>query len=141
MINLNIRFNMKGLVYGIIILAFVLGGFLVIPGMFVEKTKSIDYTVLQREAVPEKILDMMDKYTNEERALVAKMGSKIYIMVTRGEKKFGIEMDSIEKFDEEGKEVVRVKAKYKNKEDSMPYLIVETNLENLPDRVELEISK
>ncbi len=132
---------MKGLVYGIIILAFVLGGFLVIPGMFVEKTKSIDYTVLQREAVPEKILDMMDKYTNEERALVAKMGSKIYIMVTRGEKKFGIEMDSIEKFDEEGKEVVRVKAKYKNKEDSMPYLIVETNLENLPDRVELEISK
>jgi hypothetical protein len=138
---LNIRFNMKGLVYGIIILALVLGGFLVIPGMFVEKTKSIDYTVLQREAVPEKILDMMDKYTNEERALVAKMGSKIYIMVTRGEKKFGIEMDSIEKFDEEGKEVVRVKAKYKNKEDSMPYLIVETNLENLPDRVELEISK
>jgi hypothetical protein len=132
---------MKGLVYGIIILALILGGFLVIPGMFVEKTKSIDYTVLQREAVPEKILDMMDKYTNEERALVAKMGSKIYIMVTRGEKKFGIEMDSIEKFDEEGKEVVRVKAKYKNKEDSMPYLIVETNLENLPDRVELEISK
>jgi len=132
---------MKGLVYGIIILALVLGGFLVIPGMFVEKTKSIDYTVLQREAVPEKILDMMDKYTNEERALVAKMGSKIYIMVTRGEKKFGIEMDSIEKFDEDGKEVVRVKAKYKNKEDSMPYLIVETNLENLPDRVELEISK
>ncbi|WP_242825878.1 hypothetical protein [Metaclostridioides mangenotii] len=141
MINLNIRFNMKGLVYGIIILALVLGGFLVIPGMFVEKTKSIDYTVLQREAVPEKILDMMDKYTNEERALVAKMGSKIYIMVTRGEKKFGIEMDNIEKFDEDGKEVVRVKAKYKNKEDSMPYLIVETNLENLPDRVELEISK
>ncbi|GAA0224326.1 hypothetical protein J2Z43_002758 [Clostridioides mangenotii] len=138
---MNIRFNMKGLVYGIIILALILGGFLVIPGMFVEKTKSIDYTVLQREAVPEKILDMMDKYTNEERALVAKMGSKIYIMVTRGEKKFGIEMDSIEKFDEEGKEVVRVKAKYKNKEDSMPYLIVETNLENLPDRVELEISK
>ena len=132
---------MKGLVYGIIILALILGGFLVIPGMFVEKTKSIDYTVLQREAVPEKILDMMDKYTNEERALVAKMGSKIYIMVTRGEKKFGIEMDSIEKFDEEGKEVVRVKAKYKNKEDSMPYLIVETNLENLPDRVELEISR
>ncbi len=132
---------MKGLVYGIIILALVLGGFLVIPGMFVEKTKSIDYTVLQREAVPEKILDMMDKYTNEERALVAKMGSKIYIMVTRGEKKFGIEMDNIEKFDEDGKEVVRVKAKYKNKEDSMPYLIVETNLENLPDRVELEISK
>nr|WP_024621200.1 hypothetical protein [Clostridioides mangenotii] len=138
---MNIRFNMKGLVYGIIILALVLGGFLVIPGMFVEKTKSIDYTVLQREAVPEKILDMMDKYTNEERALVAKMGSKIYIMVTRGEKKFGIEMDNIEKFDEDGKEVVRVKAKYKNKEDSMPYLIVETNLENLPDRVELEISK
>ncbi len=99
---MKIRFNMKGLVYGIIILVLVLGGFLVIPSMFVEKTKPIDYTVLQREAVPEKILDMMDKYTNEERALVAKMGNKIYIMVTRGEKKYGIEMDSIEKFDEDG---------------------------------------
>ncbi|MBS5788348.1 hypothetical protein KQI18_12505 [Clostridioides mangenotii] len=138
---MKIRFNMKGLVYGIIILVLVLGGFLVIPSMFVEKTKPIDYTVLQREAVPEKILDMMDKYTNEERALVAKMGNKIYIMVTRGEKKYGIEMDSIEKFDEDGKEVIRVKARYKDKEDSMPYLIVETNLENLPDRVELEITK
>ena len=45
---------MKGLVYGIIILVLVLGGFLVIPSMFVEKTKPIDYTVLQREAVPKR---------------------------------------------------------------------------------------
>lgn len=138
---LKVKFNLKGIVYGIIALVFVLGGLLIIPNMFMEKSEPINYTLLQREAVPEKILDMMEKYTNEERALVAKMGNKVYIMVTRGNQKLGIEMDSIDKYTEEGKEIVKVRAKYKNKEDSMPYIIVETNLEKLPDRVELEFLK
>lgn len=138
---MKVKFNLKGIVYGIIALVFVLGGLLIIPNMFMEKSEPINYTLLQREAVPEKILDMMEKYTNEERALVAKMGNKVYIMVTRGNQKLGIEMDSIEKYTEEGKEIVKVRAKYKNKEDSMPYIIVETNLEKLPDRVELEFLK
>lgn len=138
---MKVKFNLKGIVYGIIALVFVLGGLLIIPNMFMEKSEPINYTLLQREAVPEKILDMMEKYTNEERALVAKMGNKVYIMVTRGNQKLGIEMDSIDKYTEEGKEIVKVRAKYKNKEDSMPYIIVETNLEKLPDRVELEFLK
>ena len=40
----------------------IIGGFIVIPNMFMEQSKPVDYTILQREAIPEKILDMMDKY-------------------------------------------------------------------------------
>lgn len=138
---MNVKFNIKGIIYGVIALVFVVGGFIFIPSMFTEKSKAIDYTVLQREAIPEKILDVMDKYTNEERALAAKIDKKIYIIVTRGNNKYGIEMDKIESAKEEGKEVLKVKIKYKDKEDSFPYIVVETNTSELPDRIELNAVK
>ena len=75
----------------------IIGGFIVIPNMFMEQSKPVDYTILQREAIPEKILDMMDKYVNEERALAVKLNNKIYVVVTRGnDKNHGIEMDKID---------------------------------------------
>ncbi|MCG7701706.1 hypothetical protein NMF85_02340 [Clostridioides difficile] len=141
MIRLNVKFNIKGIIYGVIALVFVIGGFIFIPSMFVEKSKPMDYTVLQRNSIPEKILDVMDKYTNEERALAAKIDNKIYIIVTRGNNKYGIEMDKIESVVEEGKDVLRVKIKYKDKEDSFPYIVVETNMSELPDRIELNATK
>lgn len=140
-IRLNVKFNIKGIIYGVIALVFVIGAFIFIPSMFVEKSKPIDYTVLQRNSIPEKILDVMDKYTNEERALAAKIDNKIYIIVTRGNNKYGIEMDKIESVVEEGKDVLRVKIKYKDKEDSFPYIVVETNMSELPDRIELNATK
>ncbi|CCL12813.1 Uncharacterised protein [Clostridioides difficile] len=138
---MNVKFNIKGIIYGVIALVFVIGAFIFIPSMFVEKSKPIDYTVLQRNSIPEKILDVMDKYTNEERALAAKIDNKIYIIVTRGNNKYGIEMDKIESVVEEGKDVLRVKIKYKDKEDSFPYIVVETNMSELPDRIELNATK
>ena len=48
------------------------------------KIKTSRLYMLQRESIPEKILDMMDKYTNEERALAVKLDDKIYVIVTRG---------------------------------------------------------
>ena len=89
----------------------IIGGFVLIPNMFMEKTKPVDYTVLQREAIPEKILDMMDKYTNQERALAAKLENKIYVIVTRNnDDKNGIDIDKIELLQEEEKSVMRVKS-------------------------------
>ena len=139
---MNIKFNIKGVIYGVILLFLIIGGFVLIPNMFVEKTKPVDYTVLQREAIPEKILDMMDKYTNQERALAAKLENKIYVIVTRNnDDKNGIDIDKIELLQEEEKSVMRVKATYKPKEKSYPYLVVETNLTSLPDRIELNANK
>lgn len=139
---MNIKFNIKGVIYGVILLFLIIGGFVLIPNMFVEKTKPVDYTVLQREAIPEKILDMMDKYTNQERALAAKLENKIYVIVTRNnDDKNGIDIDKIELLQEEEKSVMRVKATYKPKEKSYPYVVVETNLTSLPDRIELNANK
>lgn len=137
----KINFNIKGVIYGIIIMTFIIGGFIVIPNIFMEQSKPTDYTILQREAIPEKILDMMDKYVNEERALAVKLNDKIYVVVTRGNNKnHGIEMDKIDVVKQDNKNIMRVKIVYKEKEKSYPYIVVETNLNELPDSIELNTS-
>ncbi|MCU9810632.1 hypothetical protein [Paraclostridium sp. AKS81] len=81
---------------------------------------------------------MMGKYTDEERALAVKLDGKIYVVVTRGkDANKGIEMNSIKMFKEEDKNVMKVEVVHKNKEESHPYIVVETNLKELPDRIEL----
>jgi hypothetical protein len=137
----KIGFNIKGVIYGVIVMALIIGGFIVIPNIFMEQSKPVDYTILQREAIPEKILDMMDKYVNQERALAVKLDNKIYVVVTRGnDKSYGIEMDKIDILKQDDKSIMRVKVLCKNKENSYPYIVVETNLNDLPDLIELNTS-
>ena len=137
----KVNFNIKGVIYGVIIMALIIGGFIVIPTMLMEQSKPVDYTILQREAIPEKILDMMDKYVNQERALAVKLDNKIYVVVTRGDdKNHGIEMDKIDILKQDDKNIMRVKVLYKDKEKSYPYIVVETNLNDLPDSIELSTS-
>ncbi|MCR8746077.1 hypothetical protein [Romboutsia lituseburensis] len=139
---MNVKFNIKGVVYGILVLALIIGGFIAIPNIFMDKSKPVDYTMVQREAIPEKILDMMDKYTDQERALAVKLDKKIYVIVTRGnDNEHGIKMDKIEMIKDDDKNVMRVKVTYKDKEESYPYIVVETNLTDLPDRIELNAVK
>lgn len=137
----KIGFNIKGVIYGVIVMALIIGGFIVIPNIFMEQSKPVDYTILQREAIPEKILDMMDKYVNQERALAVKIDNKIYVVVTRGnDKNHGIEIDKIDVLKQDEKNIMRVKVLYKDKEKSYPYIVVETNLNDLPDTIELNTS-
>ena len=124
-----------------VVMILIIGGFIVIPNMFMEQSKPVDYTILQREAIPEKILDMMDKYVNEERSLAVKLENKVYVVVTRGnDKNHGIEMDKIDIVKQDDKNIMRVKVVYKDKEESYPYIVVETNLNELPDTIELNTS-
>lgn len=135
---MKIKFNIRGVIYGLIILILLLGGFIFIPKIFIENAKPVDYIILQKSEIPEKILDMMGKYTNEERALSVKIEGKIYVIVTRGkDNNKGIEMNYIKLFKEEDKNVMKVGVVHKNKEESSPYIAVETNLKELPDRIEL----
>ena len=138
---MNIKFNLKGVIYGTILLALVVLGFILVPIMFTEKTQPIDYTMVQKEAMPDKILNMMDKYVGEERALAVKLDDKIYVIVTRDEESNkGIEINKIETLKEEERLVMRVDAIYKDKDKSYPYIVVETNLQELPDKIELNTS-
>ncbi|KKY01920.1 MULTISPECIES: hypothetical protein [Paraclostridium] len=135
---MKVKFNIRGVIYGIIVLILLLGGFVFVPKMFMDDSKPVDYIMLQKNEIPEKILDMMGKYTDEERALAVKLDGKIYVVVTRGkDTNKGIEMNSIKMFKEEDKNVMKVEVVHKNKEESHPYIVVETNLKELPDRIEL----
>ena len=128
---------MKGVIYGVILILFIVLGFLFIPRMFMDTSKPVDFTMIQRESVPEKILDIMDKYEDQERALAVKYEDKIYVIVTRGEKEYGINMDKIVIDKVDGKTIMTVNITYKNKEKSYPFVVAETNLDSLPDKIQL----
>lgn len=135
---MKVKFNIRNIIYGIIVLILLLGGFIFVPKMFMEDSKPVDYIMLQKNEIPEKILDMMGKYTDEERALAVKLDGKIYVVVTRGkDANNGIEMNSIKMTKENDKNIMKVEIVHKNKEESHPYIVVETNLKELPDRIEL----
>ena len=138
---MNVKFNMKGVILGVVLVFFIIGGFLFLPKMFIEDSTPVDYTMIQRDAIPEKILNIMDKYTNEERALAVKLDNKIYVIVTRAkEKDQGIEIDKISIAKEEDKNTMKVEITYKDQKDSYPYVVAETNLTELPDKIELNSS-
>ena len=138
---MNVKFNMKGVILGVVLVFFIIGGFLFLPKMFIEDSTPVDYTMIQRDAIPEKILNIMYKYTNEERALAVKLDNKIYVIVTRAkEKDQGIEIDKISIAKEEDKNTMKVEITYKDKKDSYPFVVAETNLTELPDKIELNSS-
>lgn len=134
---MEVKFNIKGVIYGVILILFIVLGFIFIPKMFLDTSKPIDFTMVQRTSIPDKILDVMDKYEDEERALAVKLDDKIYIVVTRGEKQYGINIDKIVMDEIDGKSVMTVNITYKNKEDSYPFVVAETNLDSLPDKIQL----
>ena len=97
--------------------------------------------MVQRESIPDKILDIMDKYEDEERALAVKLNGKIYVIVTRGEKEHGINIDKITMDTVEEKTVMIVNITYKDKSKSYPFVVAETNLKSLPDKIQLNTTK
>ena len=138
---MEIKFNIKGVTYGVILILFIVLGFVFIPKLFMDTSKPVDFTMVQRESIPEKILDIMDKYENEERALTVKLDNKSYVIVTRGEKEHGIEIDKITVDTVEEKTVMEVNITYKDKDKSHPFVVAETNLKSLPDKIQLNTTK
>ena len=135
---MDVKFNMKGMVYGICLIIFILAGFIILPKMFGEDIKAVDYVIVQRDSIPDKILDMMDDYIDQERALATIIDGKVYVIVTRGQNEvYGIDVEKINLQDKDGKQVMIVEAVYKEKEDAYPFVVLETNMESLPDKIEL----
>lgn len=136
---MNVKFNMKGMIYGIFLIVFVLAGFIVLPKMFIEGVKSIDYVLVQRDSIPDKILDVMDDYVDQERALTIMIDDKVYVIVTRGQNDdYGIDVNKISVQNKDGKQVMKVEVIYKEKENAYPFIVLETNMKSLPDKVELD---
>ena len=107
--------------------------------MFVEDIKPVDYVLVQRDSIPDKILDMMDDYIDQERALTIMIDDKVYVVVTRGQNNdYGIDVNKISIENREGKQVMKVEIIYKEKENADPFVVLETNIKSLPDKVELD---
>ena len=139
---MNIKFNMKGVIAGVVLMFFVVGGFIFLPKMFLEESTPVDFTMIQRSYIPEKILNIMEKYTDEERALAVKLDNKIYVIVTRTkDNDKGIQIDKINLRKDNDKSLMRVEVTYRDKSESYPFIVVETNLKELPDRIELNSSE
>ena len=135
---MDVKFNIKGMIYGIFLIIFILAGFIILPKMFGEDIKAVDYVIVQRDSIPDKILDMMDDYIDQERALATIIDCKVYVIVTRGQnEEYGIDVEKINLQDKDGKQVMIVEAVYKEKEDAYPFVVLETNMESLPDKIEL----
>ena len=138
---MEIKFNIKGVIYGVILILFIVLGFVFIPKLFLDTSKPVDFTMVQRESIPDKILDIMDKYEDEERALAVRLDDKIYIIVTREEENKGIDIDKITIDTVDEKTVMTVNITYKEKEESNPFVVAETNLTSLPDKIQLNTAK
>ena len=139
---MNIKFNMKGVIAGVVLMFFVVGGFIFLPKMFLEESTPVDFTMIQRSSIPEKILNIMEKYTDEERALAVKLDNKIYVIVTRTkDNDKGIQIDKINLGKDNDKSIMRVDVTYRDRCESYPFIVAETNLKELPDRIELNSSE
>lgn len=135
---MDIKFNIKSMIYGILLILFILAGFIVLPKMFGQKIEPVDYVMVQRDAIPDKILNMMDDYVHKERAIALIIDEKVYVIVTRGENTdYGIEVNKINLQNKEDEKVMQVEILYKEKEKSYPFVVVETNMKSLPDKIEL----
>lgn len=138
---MNIKFNMKGVIAGVVLMFFVIGGFIFLPSMFSEGSTPVDFTMIQRRSIPEKILNIMEKYTDEERALAVKLENKIYVIVTKNkDNDKGIQIEKISLSKNNEKNLMKVDVTYRDKSESYPFIVVETNLKDLPDRIELNSS-
>ena len=121
------------------------------PKFLSKGDKKVKYKVLESSEIPEKIKEILPKYLTEERALSCRLNDEIYILVTRGEKSTGgytVEVDNIE-IDKKTKDDfdLIIYAKFKDPDPNdivaqgftYPFTIVKTNLNKMPESINLEI--
>ena len=69
--------------------------------------------------------------------MAVRLDNKIYVIVTRGDKEHGIEIDKITMDTIDEKTVMTVDITYKDKDESYPFVVAETNIDSLPDKIQL----
>lgn len=127
-------------------------GSLILPKVLGGKDTKVKYKAVEVDEIPDKIMEMLPKYVMEERALTLKFRDEIYVIVTRGEKKsagFFVDIDKILlEGDKKGEFDLIVHAEFIDpKPDEAleqhydyPYIIVKTNLKDMPQEVHLDIT-
>lgn len=114
-----------------------------------ERPKSIKFTAVEESEVPAQITEILPNYRMKEKALVCKVNNEIYVVVTRGEKAsagYEVEIDKIYLENDNDETTVRVLAVFTDPKPgdvqaqilTYPYVIVKTELTELPQKVVLD---
>lgn len=141
---------MKKNIIAFIIIIIILGA-IFIPKYFRVGDGKVKFKILEKNEIPPKIADVLPNYLADERALGCKVDKEVFVVVTRGEKKtegYAVSIDRIEKMkiskdeynltiyavfkDPKPDEIVAQKISY-------PFAIVKTDLDILPNTIELEV--
>ncbi len=137
-------------IIGIIVVAAIV--ILLLYNFIIKGDGSVEYQVLMDNEIPEEITgDILPQYKQLERALACSYNSEVYVIVTRGEKPTGgydidiVDMKLVKEDDET--ETLVVYTSFTDPEPgdivtqviTYPYEVAKTNLERLPDKIELKV--
>ena len=140
---------MKKNIIAFIIIIIILG-LIFIPKYFRVGDKEVRFKILEKEEIPQKIVEVLPNYLADERALGCKVDEEVFVVVTRGEKNtdgYEVTIDKIEKIKTEDDYQLAIYAVFKDpKPDeivaqkiSYPFTIVKTDLKELPSKIKLEV--
>ncbi len=113
---------------------------------------TVEFIPLKEDAIPQQISsEVIPEYRDMERALACIADDKIYVVAMRGEKPttgYDIAIDSMSLAeDKEGESTLTVNVLFTDPQagasltqaQTYPYAAAETNLEELPDKIEMKI--
>ncbi|MBQ1228554.1 MAG: protease complex subunit PrcB family protein [Firmicutes bacterium] len=113
--------------------------------------RNVEFTRLAKEQIPQSIeADVIPEYRDLERALGCLVDGKVYVVVTRGEKPtagYDLTIEKMKLQKQDGKTNLAVHALFTEPEPGIavsqiityPYVVAETDLERLPDTIELVV--
>lgn len=147
-INTRKILTRKSIMISVVVVLILISGTIGVKH-FKDGSKYIKFEVLNEEQIPDKIKEILPRYQALERALACKVNDAVYVVVTRGEKPTGgytVDIDKIEKIKEEDRFKLVVYAKFTDPKPgdvvtqavTYPYIVVKTNLTELPYRIELK---
>ncbi len=113
---------------------------------------SVDFTALTENAVPQQISsEIIPEYRDMERALACICEDKVYVLAMRGEKPttgYDIAIESMElNTDKNDEDTLTVNVLFTDPQagasltqaQTYPYIVAETDLQELPDKIEMQI--
>ena len=148
--KLSLRNPGKKALAGILLLAVLVAGS-VMGCSKLKGDQSIEFTAVPEDNLPAPLLEeILPEYKQLERALACIVEEKIYVIATRGEKTtsgYTVQIDRITMEEEDGLKKMVVYALFSDPESgelltqelTYPYDVVVTELDMLPDEIELKV--
>lgn len=153
MSKINIKESMKkrkSTILAFIVVAAITAGAIIFLSML-KNEEPVDFKEVEQNKLPSEITsDIIPEYRTLERALACIIDDDVYVIVTRGEKPtsgFKVDIDRMILEEKEGKKTLIVYAKFKDPDKktafsqiiTYPVSVVKTDMQVLPDNIELRI--